>query len=377
MGALANYSDRSLGTLRSLLGRARSEQPDSQITASAASGDWRRTGDCALEARRQLLGTISALFLDNKLALTRENLLTAHDAFSGANFRLARMIVARQMAGEGITQDWLDAARDTQNVADKEKQLDALAAKLESTVSAFSETTRTAHSAAADYNSELKDHVTRIENDDAKDVLLANLTEITKAMLERTRDIEQQMQRSENEASTLRRNLDEARQNAEHDFLTGLLNRRAFETLFDEEFHVAQSDIEPLNVSFCDIDNFKRINDSYGHETGDRVIQLVANALNRIAGERCHVARHGGEEFALLFRGIDINHARSLLDETRETLSARRFRCRQTQEFIGNVTFSGGIANVFDFTNPRDALRAADEALYKAKQSGRNRIELA
>ena len=127
-------------------------------------------------------------------------------------------------------------------------------------------------------------------------------------------------------------------------------------------------------MAFCDIDRFKLVNDTHGHDTGDRVIQSVAEVLARISNENCHVARHGGEEFVLLFRGLTVAQSAAILDQAREGLAQRNFINRATDQPIGQVTFSGGIADVFDFPDTREALRAADKALYRAKNEGRNRI---
>lgn len=159
--------------------------------------------------------------------------------------------------------------------------------------------------------------------------------------------------------------------------ITGLPNRRAFELVFDQQFQLAQEEIEPLAVAFCDIDHFKQVNDRHGHETGDRVIQAVAQMLARISNDKCHVARHGGEEFVVLFRGISAEKAAERLDATRENLAQRNFVNRQTDDPIGRVTFSAGVANVFAYAQRRDALKAADQALYRAKAEGRNQICLA
>jgi diguanylate cyclase len=107
------------------------------------------------------------------------------------------------------------------------------------------------------------------------------------------------------------------------------------------------------------------------------VLKLVAQNLARISGERCHVARHGGEEFVVLFRDKPLGEARAALDALREELAARHFVNRATDTPIGQVTFSGGLADVFAHADRSAALRAADAALYRAKEGGRNRLELA
>src|SRR3546814_2782479 len=94
-------------------------------------------------------------------------------------------------------------------------------------------------------------------------------------------------------------------------------------------------------VDFCDIDEFKKVNDLHGHEAGDRVIKAIADTLARISNDQCHVARHGGEEFVMLFRGLTPTEAAAKLDDAREALADRRLINRQTDQPFGQITFSG------------------------------------
>jgi diguanylate cyclase len=161
------------------------------------------------------------------------------------------------------------------------------------------------------------------------------------------------------------------------DHLTGLPNRRCFESRLREEHKLALADGEPLSVAFCDIDHFKIINDSHGHDAGDRVLKFVAGLLARISGDKCHVARHGGEEFVMLFRGITVSEAARIVDEARMDMAERHLVDRQTGERMQQVTFSGGVADIFAYAEPGEALKAADRALYLAKEHGRNRVYIA
>jgi diguanylate cyclase len=330
------------------------------------------------QGRRELLEQIVDFLMDNDLAVSPANLLAALSAFSGSNSQLARRIYARQTEGGLIDQAWLDeqAAKKTSD-EDREKKLDKLFARLEGSVSAFSATTKSAHLAAADYANDLQLYAGNAENAPTTDEMFSSFGELAKAMLERTRRVEEEMKRSEREAESLRKSLEHAKRDAEIDHLTGLPNRRAFEGLLETHYREAQRAIEPLCVAFCDIDHFKRVNDTHGHETGDRVIQAIGQVLARITNETVHVARHGGEEFVMLFRGLNKREALEQLDLARQTMAERRFVNRTTDEPIGSITFSGGIADVFAYSNPSDALRAADEALYAAKEGGRNQIMLA
>ena len=330
------------------------------------------------ESQRDLLEQISLFLLEYRLAVSPANLLAAHAAFSGTNTRLARKIAVKRNEGEPITQGWLDEMTNAEaGEAESKAEIDRLMAKLQSGVDIFTSTTQQARNATGEYHEALTRQVGEIARADTADRVLSSLADIAKAMLERTRKVEEEMQRSEREANALRKSLAKAQRDAEVDHLTGLPNRRAFEGTLERHYREAKALIEPLCVAFCDIDHFKRVNDTHGHETGDRVIQAVGQVLSRISNENCHVARHGGEEFVVLLRNVSRAEAHEKLDAVREQMAQRRFVNRATDEPIGAITFSGGIADVFAYANPRDALEAADKALYRAKQEGRNQILLA
>ncbi|PKP98080.1 MAG: GGDEF domain-containing protein [Alphaproteobacteria bacterium HGW-Alphaproteobacteria-13] len=326
-------------------------------------------------ARRQLLDDIAGFLLDNDLDVSPANLLAVHAAYAGLDVRLGRKI-AQQGAGS-ITQAWLDENRKDSGEPAADDGSQSLVAKLETTLNVFSGQVLAARTATSDYSGEIEQHVAGLAGIDDTQAFLSTFTDLARAMLDRTRQLETDMRQSEKEAAKLRTSLEKAKREADVDHLTGLPNRRAFETVLDREFREARAGLEPLVVAFCDIDHFKRINDTHGHAAGDRVIRLIAEILSEISDDKCHVARHGGEEFVMLFRGLDIAATFEKLDGLREKLATRHFVNRQTDEPLGQITFSTGIADVFDFTDPRAALRAADEALYAAKEGGRNQIRIA
>ena len=136
----------------------------------------------------------------------------------------------------------------------------------------------------------------------------------------------------------------------------------------------AAAEDTPLSVAFCDIDHFKSINDNHGHDTGDRILKMVADALSEGAGEDAFVGRFGGEEFLILFDGIMARRAAMRVDEIRDELSGRHLVSKTTGEPLGTVTFSAGIAQLLPGENDGEMLRRADEALYNAKNGGRNRV---
>ncbi len=194
-----------------------------------------------------------------------------------------------------------------------------------------------------------------------------DVPQITAAMLARVRTAEARLESVTREASELRCKLEEARDNARKDPLTGLPNRRAFEEIFEARSAAG----EGMLMAVCDVDHFKSVNDRFGHVVGDRVLKALAEAL----AETCHgqfVARYGGEEFVVLFAGVDLDAARATLDTARLTVSAKRYRLRETDAPLGEITFSAGLARARDHESAAMLFNRADQLCYAAKSAGRN-----
>ena len=322
--------------------------------------------------RRQLLEDVTRFLLTHRLEVSPYTLSIAHDVMTGGDQRLARQIEARVAAREPVTLEWLEDVNRGTAQTDGSATLNMLMTKLEASLAEFASTTSTARDAATEYNTALEAHVGELEQVSKAGVVITELASIAKIMLERTREIEKNMSRSEMQTRALQQSLDDARRKAELDHLTGLPNRRAFETDLENELNTARLLGEPLCVAFVDIDHFKRVNDTHGHEAGDRVLRAVARTLAKITDDKCHVARHGGEEFVALIRGKTLDQARAILDGARESMAERRLVNRANDMPFGKITFSCGLADIFEYPSHRDALKAADDALYLAKAKGRN-----
>jgi len=367
-----SFGQRSKRFVRDLfgLGDGNSPGPDRRLPPGL------QLADSFGEDREMVLDAMKAFLVEHDLPLTAGNVLAAHAAFSGADLRLKRKIALHVQSGLPVTQEWLVAQAETSRQgSDIAGHLDEVASMLDSSVAKFQTTATSARSAVSDYGRSIEQSVSEVGDvQSANSQTLANWLEVSQRMIANSLQFEERLQRSELEAQKLRSELEKVRQLADFDHLTGLPNRRGFEALLEEEIRKANENIEPLSVAICDIDNFKQVNDTFGHDTGDRVIGAVARTLAKLTDDKCHAARHGGEEFVMLFRGITIEEAAARLDNAREALSKRRFVKEASDEVIGMVTFSGGIADVFAYESPRFALRAADESLYRAKEEGRNRI---
>lgn len=193
-----------------------------------------------------------------------------------------------------------------------------------------------------------------------------DLVAVVHQMIERTAAVERKLAETSKETERLRQDLDAACDDASRDSLTNLPNRRAV----DRKIKAMIDEAGNLAVAFCDIDHFKSINDRFGHAVGDRVLKVVAETLSETLAPHM-VARFGGEEFVALLPGLDGQAAFDLVEKARRAVGERNFRVRESDELLGQVTFSAGVATTDH--DPDEALREADNLLYEAKNGGRNR----
>lgn len=170
----------------------------------------------------------------------------------------------------------------------------------------------------------------------------------------------------------LRQKIDKLRADADLDALTGLANRRRFRASLAREVERWRRYNVPCALLLLDIDHLKSINDKFGHPAGDLVIRQIAKTLSDVSRETDTAARLGGEEFALLLAGIEVDKAAAAAERLREALS------QSVVEGVGQVTVSIGIAGCpHNATAERALYAASDQALYLAKNGGRNRVAVA
>jgi diguanylate cyclase (GGDEF)-like protein len=176
---------------------------------------------------------------------------------------------------------------------------------------------------------------------------------------------------------TLQKKLRFAEKHATLDALTGLFNRRAFESRFREESAHSRRHSRPLALVLVDLDHFKSVNDTYGHEEGDRVLQHVGANIPTVLRTEDSAFRYGGEEFCILLRDCDASSASIVGERLRACLKAKAVLLGMQDE-PRIITFSGGVAAA-DATNgfkTEDLVARADQALYRAKRGGRDRLEM-
>lgn len=230
---------------------------------------------------------------------------------------------------------------------------------------------------AAAYQKTLGDTQTRLGRSDAThelSMVVRRASSATEDMQARNRALEAQVETSRRELATLRSKMEEIRQEGRTDSLTGLANRRAFDEQIESAIRNAVADRQPLCVLMCDIDHFKKFNDTWGHATGDQVLRLVAALTKANVKGKDLAARYGGEELAVILPETQLSDAIGVANRIRAVIESKKVVKKSTGAPLGRVTISIGVAQLLSSENSSDFLSRADEHLYAAKQNGRNRV---
>lgn len=204
--------------------------------------------------------------------------------------------------------------------------------------------------------------------------LVSALTNATTEMSKQNSALSQKLSRSSQEIENLRASLRQARAEALTDALTGIANRKLFDETLRLRKEEADSEKSELCLALCDIDHFKSFNDTWGHQTGDQVIRFVASTMSRFALPDHLVARYGGEEFAIVMPRTTLDEAVKTVEQIRVAIEAKRLVRRSTNETIGAVTVSFGVARYDGAEQVNKIVARADECLYLSKERGRNRV---
>jgi diguanylate cyclase len=235
--------------------------------------------------------------------------------------------------------------------------------------------------ATGDFHQKVGGYVSQIEESDD----LAKLSSIVGALLADTRMVHADMERTHDELQRTRQEAQarEARVRqleselaslgdlVKVDPLTSVLNRRGLDEAFSAEEARAARSGAPLSMALLDVDNFKRLNDQYGHKTGDNALTHLAEILRSTIRPSDKVARFGGEEFVLLLPDTPMEEAVAVMTRVQRELT-RRFFLHDNEKIL--ITFSAGVSQWRKGETKEQAFERADAAMYEAKRTGKNRV---
>ena len=233
----------------------------------------------------------------------------------------------------------------------------------------------------SDYHDKIERCVEKISQADD----ISQLEDALAEVIQETRTIQLNAQRSRDELQAtrlrveaaekrvieLQEELDRASTLVRHDQLTGALNRRGLEEAFENEVSRANRRRSPLCVALLDIDNFKKLNDSLGHDAGDAALIHLATVTRETMRPQDTVARFGGEEFIILLPDTSLPDAQKAMIRLQRELTRRIF-LHENEKVL--ITFSAGVTDFRPDDNQATVTRRADEAMYQAKKTGKNRV---
>jgi diguanylate cyclase len=226
---------------------------------------------------------------------------------------------------------------------------------------------------------ELSKELAQIKTNDEFEVVKMKLTTMINGLDNEIKKFSNELEKENNEVAMLREKvklleteLEEAKKEAKTDDLTNMLNKKTLNEELQKQENIYKIEQKNYSVIFFDIDHFKNVNDTYGHDAGDVILKSVGMVLNRYARDVDIVGRFGGEEFIIIMPETSKDKAYKFADKIRQIVEKTKFIYKTTRI---KVTISGGVSERDETNSMDEVIKLADERLYKAKNNGRNRIE--
>lgn len=207
-------------------------------------------------------------------------------------------------------------------------------------------------------------------------VIVSLLVAENERMRNDSSDLKTKLLESQDQIQSLRSSLIEAEEIVLKDPLTGTGNRRQFDVTMERAVAECEQNDTHMTLIMCDIDHFKRVNDAFGHQVGDELIKMFARVIEGSVRETDTVIRYGGEEFAIILPGTDRSAARSIAERIRRQFESKRLTIRETNQKIGQLTASFGVAQYHLGDDVSTLVQRADTKLYEAKSAGRNCVSV-
>jgi diguanylate cyclase len=184
-------------------------------------------------------------------------------------------------------------------------------------------------------------------------------------------DAQRQVEIAEQRIRQLEAELVQVSEKVREDQLTGTLNRRGLDEVFEREIAIRQRNGRPLTIALLDIDNFKALNDTYGHQAGDEALRHLARLIRQTIRPTDSVARFGGEEFLIMLPDSSLEESAEVIKRLQRSLT-KHFFLHDNQKLL--ITFSAGVTSHAPNESQADVIARADKALYQAKAAGKNRV---
>ena len=256
---------------------------------------------------------------------------------------------------------------------DRERTLKALSGLLESTEQ-LNEDVDTHNTALQSAQKDLAEVKPEEETPESIGLLQSELLGHISRVVEANRRLENDLTQSKYELEFQAQELDRTRMEARTDPLCKIGNRKAFNEHFNYKLSRFTKQNDPFGLMIIDVDHFKRINDTFGHNSGDQVLVSIGQALKECVRPEDFVARLGGDEFAIILDGLNADNANLVGNRIRSTIELFDFSVGDAQGSTTVVTLSMGLAVILNGDDAHSLYERADQALYRSKELGRNRL---
>lgn len=256
-------------------------------------------------------------------------------------------------------------------------RLDDVGNKVSREVEEIVETLKLSADATSDYGSALEQaglKISSITDPDKLKLYVTHLVKSTQNAVASNRKLESQLLESKKHIENLQSSLEAIRYESLIDELTTLNNRKHFDNSLEKVIRNSEESRRGFCLLMTDIDHFKKFNDTYGHQTGDQVLRLVALSVKQNIKSQDIACRYGGEEFAIILPHTELDQAVEIAEKIRAAVMAKELVKRSTGENLGRVTISAGVAAFGQNDSAHSIIARADEAMYAAKNAGRNLV---
>ena len=335
--------------------------------------------DISLEVSSERLRIALPLMAKYKIPVTPENYWIWYQFISGdiepVRESIDRMIEAGTVIDEAATQALYRRYGESKDQKYLTVAEDTIRRLVESVTTSLNE----ADSEVTRYEASLGECAEELSDDISADrlkSLVEALSKSTQRMHEGSSSLRSNLDESREEVKELKEELKRAKAEAKTDPLTRLANRKGFEDALETMRAASEVNTGTHTLLIADIDKFKLVNDTYGHIFGDKIIKVVAKALDNLTKGKDIAARFGGEEFVVVLPETDLNGGIAVSESIRQNIANGRIFNPKTQVEIQRVTISIGVTE-FDLAEDiNTVIERADAALYRAKEGGRNRVEV-
>ncbi|WIY54445.1 GGDEF domain-containing protein [Devosia sp. YIM 151766] len=296
---------------------------------------------------------------------------------TGVNPSLNNRINAIFRSGTSPSTDLAETLYNEFLKSDVNDRMSSVSERMHARIESVHDAIDAAMTTANAYSGSLQSAAGDLERDlggEAMKTLATRLLTETRRMQNTNRELEQKLEASRDDISALQRDLDDVRRESMLDPLTKIANRKSFDEGLADGIAASVRSGDPLCLMLIDIDHFKNFNDTFGHQTGDQVLRLVAMTLKSNIKGKDLAARYGGEEFAAILPSTDLQGAIIVAENIRKAIQAKELLKRSTNEKLGRITASFGVARFRAADSAMTLIERADQCLYAAKHAGRNRV---